>query len=89
MQVPVSLSLPAEFAENDSDDNEIDSVDLHKQPHLLVMGSLDEFQLSICGSVFAQTSRTLTLLCFRSRMLPLHGFIILQWETCRKVFCFE
>ncbi|PTQ34792.1 hypothetical protein MARPO_0076s0036 [Marchantia polymorpha] len=48
--VPVSLSLPAEFAENDSDDNEIDSVDLHKQPHLLVMGSLDEFQLSICGS---------------------------------------
>ncbi|KAL3679175.1 hypothetical protein R1sor_022131 [Riccia sorocarpa] len=48
--VPVSLLLPLELGENGSDDTEVDSVDLHKQPHLFVMGSLDELQLSLYGS---------------------------------------
>ncbi|KAL2613699.1 hypothetical protein R1flu_025391 [Riccia fluitans] len=48
--VPVSLLLPLALTEDGSDDTEVDSVDLHKQPHLLVMGSLDELQLSVYGS---------------------------------------
>ncbi|CAM6102066.1 unnamed protein product [Calypogeia fissa] len=45
--VPVSLSLP-EFTESDTTDT--GSVDLNKQPRLLVIGSLDELQISLLGS---------------------------------------